>query len=135
MSGFESLEDAAEELLRGALVQVEGDLVSHELAVVVGTVDQLVEDVGHGQRVVEEDEALAHRHVVGRLQTAVELHQAAQHYVTELPVLQKLQTHLQTVVEHAPNVALRESSPSERENISIQRTGHTGETFPTKLIE
>lgn len=50
--------------------------------------DELVEDVGHGERVVEEDEALAHAHVIGSRQLSVHVDEAAEDDVAELAVLE-----------------------------------------------
>ena len=60
--GAQVLDDRGEELLTGALVQVEADLVGHQQVVLL---HQLLQDVADGLGVVQEDQALR-RETAGR---------------------------------------------------------------------
>lgn len=97
------LQHLREELLGGRLVQIERNLVGHQNVVLIGG-GQAVQDLRHGQRILEEDQALHHVHVVGHGQASVQADQAAQHSVAESAILDQTHRHLEGVRQHAVNV-------------------------------
>ena len=64
------------------------------------------EDLGHGERVVEEDEALAHLNVVRLFQTPVQFNETAEEFAPVVAILDQGHGHAEGVREHAVHIGL-----------------------------
>eukprot|EP00160_Parvularia_atlantis_P018267 Unigene6672_Nuclearia_a/m.20478 Unigene6672_Nuclearia_a/g.20478 ORF Unigene6672_Nuclearia_a/g.20478 Unigene6672_Nuclearia_a/m.20478 type:complete len:377 (+) Unigene6672_Nuclearia_a:795-1925(+) len=100
----EELEDLLQELLRRVVVQVEAELVQHQLVVGVAVV-QMMQKVGHARSVVEEDEAARDRLVVRVGERAVQVDQDREHLAAELAAEHERVGDVERVGEHLGDAA------------------------------